>query len=185
MPPWISTYSSPTWSSPDRLARGGAATAGGRPHRLSPLGLCACASTTFIAAPETAASPPVPAASRQTTGKPSHFISCQCQCQFDNGPLSRPTRTTLDAFARMAPAIASGVGAYLSCQSVFPPRSTTQIDVRSSETSSPTHCPMSVLLSFCTAGSSRSNLNCRWRAPARQNSMSEERTLHAECGTTG
>jgi hypothetical protein len=36
-------------------------------------------------------------ASRQTTGKPSFFSSCQCQ--LDNGPISNPTRTTPGDFA--------------------------------------------------------------------------------------
>src|SRR5205823_14827830 len=83
-------------------------------------------------------------ASRQTTGSPSRFSSCQCQ--IDSGPLSKPPRTALGALARTAAAIASGVEAHLPCHRLLPLPSTTQIDVSSSDTSNPTYCSMLVLL---------------------------------------
>ena len=56
-------------------------------------------------------------------------------------------RTASGALVRMVAAIASGVEVHLPSQITLPPPSTTQTEVCSCETSSPTYCSMPALLS--------------------------------------
>jgi len=62
-------------------------------------------------------------------------------------------RTASGALVRMVTAIASGVEVHLPSQITLPPPSTTQTEVCSCETSSPTYCSMPALLSGSLSGS--------------------------------
>ena len=74
--------------------------------------------------------------SRLFTGKPSALSSCQSQVVV--GPVSRPMRTALPAFALINAAIAAGSEITVPSDTIPPPPSTTQIEVSLSDTSIPT-----------------------------------------------
>lgn len=75
-------------------------------------------------------------ASMQMTGSPILFSSVQSHV--DVAPVSSPMRTTCGAWALTNAAIASGFDATTPSRSIFPVRSTMQIAVSLSDTSSPT-----------------------------------------------
>jgi hypothetical protein len=75
-------------------------------------------------------------ASMQMTGSPILFSSVHNHV--DVAPVSNPIRTTFGACDLMNVAIASGSDATTPSRSIFPVRSTMQIAVSFSDTSSPT-----------------------------------------------
>ena len=76
------------------------------------------------------------ALSMQITGKPSALSSCQSQVVV--GPVSRPIRFALPAFALMNAAIAGGSEITVPSHTISPSSSITQIEVSLSDTSIPT-----------------------------------------------
>jgi hypothetical protein len=75
-------------------------------------------------------------ASMQMTGNPSLFSSVHSHV--DVAPASSPTRATVDEYDSMNAAIASGSEGTAPSRWIFPVRSTMQIAVSFSDTSSPT-----------------------------------------------